>query len=86
VGIGSEVRRLLARFAEVDAGTVVAPRALVDLGVTDLALADVMLGLETRFDIDIDDDEAQRWETVGDIVDFVARRVATVRAVAGRKQ
>ncbi len=51
-----------------------APRPLRDLGVDELALADVVLGLETRFGIDIDDAEAATWETVGDVVGYVARR------------
>jgi len=37
-------------------------------------LADVVLGLETRFGIDIDDAEAATWEMVGDVVGFVALR------------
>jgi acyl carrier protein len=75
VGIAAEVRRLVARFADVEAKAVIAPRVLRDIGLDDLALADVVLGLETRFDIDIDDAEAAQWGTVGDVVGFVARRV-----------
>ena len=78
VGIANEVRRLVVRFAEADTAAVVAPRPLRELGVDELALADVVLGLETRFGIDIDDAEAASWETVGDVVGFVARRVRGV--------
>jgi acyl carrier protein len=74
VGIAKEVRRLVVRFAEAETTAVVAPRPLRDLGVDELALADVVLGLETRFGIDIDDAEAATWETVGDVVGYVARR------------
>jgi acyl carrier protein len=74
VGIANEVRRLVVRFAEAETAAVVAPRPLRDLGVDEYALADVVLGLETRFGIDIDDAEAATWETVGDVVGFVARR------------
>jgi acyl carrier protein len=79
VGIANEVRRLVVRFAEADARGVVAPTALHDLGIDDLALADVVLGLETRFDIDIEDTEATAWQTVGDVVGLVARRVRETR-------
>jgi acyl carrier protein len=74
IGIAGEVRRLVARFADVETKAIVAPRALRDLGVDELALADLVLGLEARFDIDIDDADAARWDTVGDVVAFVARR------------
>jgi acyl carrier protein len=79
VGIAGEVQKLVARFAEVEPQAIVAPSALSELGVRDVALADVVLGLEARFDIDIDDSEANRWQTVGDVVGFVARRVREPR-------
>jgi acyl carrier protein len=75
VGIAGEVRRLVARLAQVETRAITAPQALRDLGVDELALADVVLGLEARFDIDIEDAEAARWDTVGDVVAFVARRL-----------
>ena len=80
VGIASDVRRLVSRFTETDPAEVVAPRMLAELGVDGLARADVVLGLEARFDIDIDDAEAHAWQTVGDVVAFVARRVQKPRA------
>jgi acyl carrier protein len=80
VGIAKEVRRLVVRFAEANKAAVVAPRPLRDLGVDELALADVVLGLETRFGIDIDDAEAATWETVGDVVGYVARRTRDAAA------
>jgi acyl carrier protein len=75
VGIANEVRRLVVRFADADAKAVVAPSTLRELGIDELALADVVLGLETQFDIDIDDAEATQWQTVGDVVGLVARRM-----------
>ncbi len=79
VGIANEVRRLVVRFADADAKAVVAPTALHELGIDELALADVVLGLETRFDIDIDDAEVTEWQTVGDVVGLVAKRVREAR-------
>ena len=79
VGIANEVRRLVVRFADADAKAVVAPSTLQELGIDELALADVVLGLETRFDIDIDDAEATQWQTVGDVVGLVARRMRDAR-------
>jgi acyl carrier protein len=75
VGIGVEVQRLVGRYGEAEAAAIVAPRPLRELGVDDLALADVVLGLETRFDVDIDDAEASTWVTVGDVVGSVARKL-----------
>ena len=68
-------QHVLAKLKAVGCDKVVAPTTLHDLGIDELALADVVLGLETRFDIDIDDTEATAWQTVGDVVGLVARRM-----------
>jgi acyl carrier protein len=80
VEIGTHVRRLVARYADADPRSIVAPSALEDLGLSDVALADVALGLEARFDLDIEDAALRNWQTVGDVVDFVARRLREQRA------
>jgi acyl carrier protein len=74
VGIGAEVRRIVGQYAETDTKAIVAPSALRELGLDEVALADVVLGLETRFGIDIEDADAATWTTVGDVVGFVAKR------------
>ncbi|MGD0526297.1 MAG: hypothetical protein ABSE49_14190 [Polyangiaceae bacterium] len=80
VGIATEVRRLVARYIDADPQSVVAPLALADLGLSEVALADVVLGLEVQFNLDIDDATPRTWETVGDVVGFVARRLREPRA------
>jgi acyl carrier protein len=74
-GVYAEVKRLVARFADCDERLVTMSRRLPDLGVDRLALTDVVLGLEARFDIDLTDTEALAWRTVGEIVASVARRI-----------
>jgi hypothetical protein len=80
VSIATEVRRLVARYIDADPRSVVAPLALADLGLGEGALADVVLALEVQFDLDIDDDAPRSWETVGDVVGFVAQRLSEPRA------
>jgi acyl carrier protein len=82
LAIAAEVQRLLGRYAEGERVAIVAPRALRDLGLDEPALADVVLGLEASFDIDIADGEAATWTTVGDVVGFVAKRVREAHAAA----
>jgi acyl carrier protein len=79
VYIATEVRRLVARSIDADPRSVVAPLVLADLGLSEGALADVVFGLETQFDLDIDDAAPRTWETVGDVVAFVARRLREPR-------
>jgi acyl carrier protein len=79
VGIATEVRRLVARYTDADPRSIVAPLPLEDLGLSDVALADVVLGLEVKFDLDIEDGAPRKWETVGDVVGFVAQRTRETR-------
>jgi acyl carrier protein len=79
VGIATAVRQLVARYADTDPRSVVAPRALEDLGLSEVALADVVLGLEVQFDLDIEEGAPHTWQTVGDVVGFVARRLREPR-------
>jgi hypothetical protein len=78
--IATEVRRLVARYTDIDPRAVVAPLALADIGLSEDALADVTLGLEVQFDLDIDEAAPRTWQTVGDVVGFVARRLRESRA------
>jgi hypothetical protein len=84
VGIGNEVRNLVARTIDADPRSVVAPLALADLGLSDDALASVVDGLEMKFNLHIEDAVAVRWQTVGDVVGFVAQRLREPRAVTSR--
>jgi acyl carrier protein len=79
--IASEIRRLASRYADADPRSVVAFQTLEDLGLTGVALADVVLGLEARFDVVIDDSDIHTWRTVGDVVAFVAGLLRPTRVL-----
>jgi len=45
-----------------------------DLGSDSLDAVELVMDLEEEFDIDIPEDEAEKIQTVGDIIDYIARR------------
>ncbi len=45
-----------------------------DLGINSLELADLVLLCEERFDIAIDDDDIQKFTTVGDVVAYMTEK------------
>ena len=45
-----------------------------DLGVNSLDLADLVLLCEERFDVTIDDDDIQKFTTVGDVVNYMSEK------------
>ena len=42
-----------------------------DLGADSLDLVELIMGLETEFDIEIPDEEAEKIQTVGDAVNYI---------------
>ncbi len=51
------------------------------LGVDSLDAAELVMELEEEFDIDIPDETAEAWVTIGQMVDYVEGRVAAERGV-----
>ena len=56
-----------------------------DLDADSLDLYELVMELEDRYGIRVSEEEAARIETVGDAVDFVTTRNATVLRGAGRE-
>ena len=47
-----------------------------DLGADSLDIVELIMGLETEFDIEIPDSDAEKVVTVGDVVDYIKDNVA----------
>ena len=47
-----------------------------DLNVDDIDLIEILLHLEGEFGLTILESDAERWQTVGDIVDYIEHRLA----------
>ena len=70
---------ILARFAEVLEKTAKMDRAVItrdkslkrDFGIDSLAMIDVAVAAEDEFGVRIPDEEVERFETVGDFIDYV---------------
>ncbi len=70
----NEIRRVFASVAKLDPGDITPAKSLAeDLDVDSLTLIEVVVTIEDRFGVLIPDDEWQRFSTVGDLVDYLAR-------------
>ena len=45
-----------------------------DLGINSIELADLVMLCEEKFDITIDDDDLNKFITVGDVVDYLSEK------------
>lgn len=67
-----KIKELLVEELSINPDDITPEAALVaDLGINSLELADLILLCEERFDIEIGDDAAQKFVTVGDVADYL---------------
>ena len=67
-----EFKALLVEQMNIDEADITPDAELVaDLGINSLELADLILLCEERFDIEIGDDAAQKFLTVGDVAEYL---------------
>lgn len=70
-----KVKELLVEELSVEADEITPAAELVnDLGINSLELADLVMLCEDKFGVSIDDDDAQKFVTVGDVADYLAEK------------
>ena len=66
------VKNVIVDQLSVDADEVTLEASFVDdLGADSLDVVELIMGLETEFDIEIPDEEAEKISTVGDAVEYI---------------
>ncbi|MCP4116741.1 MAG: acyl carrier protein [Desulfobacteraceae bacterium] len=71
--VETKVKKIIAeKLQGVDIEDVVPEASLVDdLGADSLALVELVMSMEEAFDIDIDDDDAEKMLTVKDAIEYI---------------
>ena len=66
------VKNVIVYLLSVDADEVTLEASFVDdLGADSLDVVELIMGLETEFDIEIPDEDAEKISTVGDAVEYI---------------
>lgn len=66
------VKNVIVDQLSVDAEEVTMEASFVDdLGADSLDVVELIMGLETEFDIEIPDEDAEKISTVGDAVEYI---------------
>lgn len=69
------IQRLLAEMLEIDPEEITPETDLEeDLDMDSLDGTELLLALEEEFDLEIDEDTARGFRTVGDIIDYVSEK------------
>lgn len=74
--IETKVKKVIAeKLTDVDIEDIVPEASLIDdLGADSLALVELVMSMEEVFDIDIDDEDAEKLITVQDAIDYIKSR------------
>lgn len=66
------VKSVIADQLGVDESTITMESSFVDdLGADSLDIVELIMGLESEFDLEIPDDQAEKISTVGDAVNYI---------------
>ena len=70
-----EVKDIVAKQLDVDPSKVLEPAAFIDdLGADSLAIVELVLKFEDKFDIEIPDEDTEKIRTVGDAISYISGR------------
>ena len=72
MSIEDKVKKIIAEKLSVDLNEVVPKASFVDdLGADSLDLVELIMSMEEEFDIEIDDDDAEKMLTVKDAIEYI---------------
>jgi acyl carrier protein len=76
VSVEDEMKEIIAGIVHVDKSLLSRTGTFKDMKADSLDIVQAMVAIEDKYDIEIPDEEAQKFQNFGDFVDFVEKRVA----------
>lgn len=68
----NKVKEVIVDLLKTDEDAITMESSFVDdLGADSLDLVELIMGLETEFDVEIPDEDAEKIQTVGDAVEYL---------------
>lgn len=66
-----KLRAIICEQLELDEQDVTAESSFYDMGADDIDMVDIAMSIEDEFSIEITEETLERFETVGDIVNYI---------------
>jgi acyl carrier protein len=76
MSVEEQIREIVAKIVHVDESVITREGTFKDIKADSLDIVQAMVAVEDTFDIEIPDEEAQKFQNFGDFVDFVERCLA----------
>ena len=76
MSVEDKIRKIVAEKLEVDIEDVVHEASFIDdLGADSLDIVELIMSMEELFDIEIEDDDAEKLTTVNAVLEFIKGKV-----------
>ena len=68
-----KLRGIIADQLSIDEAAITEDTTLEDLGADSLALVELVMSVEEEFEIEIQDEDMEKFKTVGDVLDYIEK-------------
>ncbi len=79
--VEEQIREIVARITRVDPGIITRESTFKDIKADSLDVVQALVAVEELFEIEIPDEEAQKFQNFGDFVSYVEGRVSQAEKV-----
>ena len=76
MSVEEEIKEIVSRIVHVDKSILTRESTFKDIKADSLDMVQALIAVEDKFDIEIPDEEAQKFQSFGDFVNYVENRVA----------
>ena len=75
MSVEEEMKEIIANIVHVDKSAFTRTGTFKEMNADSLDIVQAMVAIEDKYDIEIPDEEAQKFQNFGDFVDFVDKRI-----------
>jgi acyl carrier protein len=76
MSVEEQVKEIVAKIVHVDKNLMTRESTFKDMKADSLDMVQALVAVEDRFDIEIPDEEAQKFQNFGDFISYVESRIA----------
>lgn len=76
MSVEEQVKEIVANIVHVDKSVLTREGTFKDIKADSLDIVQALVAIEDKFDIEIPDEDAQKFQNFGDFIDYVEKRVA----------
>jgi len=76
MSVEEEIRDIVSKIAHIDKSIITREATFKEMKADSLDIVQALVAVEEKYDIEIPDEEAQKFNNFGDFVDFVDKEAA----------